>query len=137
MSAFRSLAPSNQQAESSSSMSAKRADASSTGGATPATSGGISGAAGGGGGDGSGGDAPHRKRRTAGNVSSMACTPCRTARQKVRSDCNTPSDDAYTTGRASHADTFVRAKADLRACSSFYSVTASDQTFAVDVLLAN
>lgn len=82
MSTFRSLAPSNQQVESSSSSSAKLNNDSSNDGATPATSVGVSGAAGGGGGSGSGGDVPHRKRRTAGSVSTMACTPCRTARQK-------------------------------------------------------
>ena len=83
MSAFRSLAPSNQQAESSFPSSARFADGTSTGGASPATSRGTSGAAGGGGGSGSGGDVPQRKRRTAGSVSTMACTPCRSARQKV------------------------------------------------------
>ena len=135
MSAYRSLAPSNLQAESSSSSSAQAAESSSAGGAS--ASGDLSGAAGGGGGSGSGGDAHQRKRRTAGNVSTMACTPCRTARQKVRGDRNTPSSDAYTIGRVDHAYTFVRAKANLRACFSFYSVTGPDRTFAVDVLHAD
>ena len=135
MSGYRPLAPSNSQAESSSSSPAQAAENSSAGGAT--ASGVLSGAVGGGGGSGNEGDAHQRKRRTAGNVSTMACTPCRTARQKVRADRSTPSSDAYTTGRVDHACTFVRAKANLRACFSFYSVTGPDRTFAVDVLHAD
>ena len=131
MSAYRPLAPSNPQAESSSSSPAQTADNSSAGGGV------LSGAVGGGGGSGNEGDANQRKRRTAGNVSTMACTPCRIARQKVRGDRRTPSSDAYTTGRVVHACTFVRAKANLRACFSFYSVTGPDRTFAVDVLHAD
>ena len=134
MSAYRSLAPSNPQAESSSSSSAQAADKSSAGGDT--SSGILSGAVGGDGGSGTGGDAHQRKRRTAGNVSTLACTPCRTARQKVRGDRSTPFSNAYTTGRVDHACTFVRAKANLRDCFSFYSVTGPDRTFAVDVLHA-
>ena len=126
MSAYRSLAPSNLQAESSSS--------------SPAQSGGnssASGALGGAGGSGNDGDPHQRKRRTAGNVSTMACTPCRIARQKVRGDRSTPSSGACTAGRVDHACTFVRAKANLRACFSFYSVTGPDRAFAVDVLHAS
>lgn len=132
MSAYRSLAPSNPQAESSSSTPAQSGGSESAGGATASAAGG-----GGGGGSGNDGDAHQRKRRAAGIVSTMACTPCRTARQKVRGDRNTLSSDAYTTGRVDHACTFARAKANLRARFSFYSVTGLDRRFVVDVLHAS
>ena len=135
MSAYRSLAPSNLQAESPSSSSAQSGGNSSASGAAAGSV--LGGAVGGSGGSGNDGDAHQRKRRTAGNVSTMACTPCRTARQKVRGDRSTPSSDAYTARRVDHACTFVRAKANLRACFSSYSVTGPDRAFAVDVLPAS
>lgn len=75
MSTFRSLAPSNLQDQSSSSSPSK------AGGTSGGTSGGASGGAGGGS---SGGADGQRRRRNAGNVSLMACTECRHARQRVR-----------------------------------------------------
>lgn len=85
MSNLRSLAPSNQNDHSSgsSSMKGNLAEdlASGYGNSGGTSSGGASGGAGGGGGFG-GGDA-QRKRRNAGNVSLMACTDCRHARQRV------------------------------------------------------
>ena len=136
MSAYRSLAPSNPQEESSSSSTPVQSGGNeSAAGAT--ASGLLSGAGGGGGGSGNDGDAHQRRRRTAGIVSTMACTPCRTARQKVRGDRNTPSSGAYTARRVDHACTFVRAKANLRVCFSFYSVTGPDPRVVVDVLYAS
>ncbi|MCJ1468122.1 hypothetical protein MMC07_006750 [Pseudocyphellaria aurata] len=75
MSAFRSLAPLNPQDQSSGSSPSKTG--SNVG--YSSTSGGASGGAGGGSGGGADGQ---RRRRTAGNVSQMACTECRHARQR-------------------------------------------------------
>lgn len=86
MSAFRALASSAPPGESSSSSPAKLTPSDSVNGGNSGASGlPIGGGEGGGAGDaGSGGDGGQRKRRNAGTVSQMACTPCRTARQRVR-----------------------------------------------------
>ena len=86
MSALRAIAPSANQDESSSSSPAKftppESNSGLISGATGLPSG--SGEAAGGRDPGSGGDGGQRKRRATGSVSQMACTPCRTARQRVR-----------------------------------------------------
>lgn len=86
MSAFRALAPSALQDESSASSPAKLTPTDSVSGGNSgggATHGGVG--EDGGGNAGSGGDGGQRKRRAAGSVSQMACTLCRAARQRVSS----------------------------------------------------
>ena len=87
MSAFRSLAPSTQQDDSSTPSSSSKV----TGESTTASSGNNDGGGVNSGGSdrresdaGADGNANTRKRRTAGSVSQMACSPCRQARQRVR-----------------------------------------------------
>ncbi|KAL2040459.1 hypothetical protein N7G274_006902 [Stereocaulon virgatum] len=91
MSAFRSLAPSTQPEDSSASSPNKYAAGESNSGTSGTTSGGgnSGGADQGAGSGGDGKDGNPRKRRTAGSVSTMACTPCRQARQ--RCDGNRPN----------------------------------------------
>ena len=139
MSAFRSLAPSTQQDDSSAS-SPNKYPGESNSATTGSTSGGGN-SAGGDRGSGSGGDGKDgnpRKRRTAGRVSTMACTPCRQARQRVRSlisvllnyvlTCCLP----FTT-----LVSLVRANADLWTCFCLSSVTAIDPIAVVDVPCVN
>ena len=142
MSAFRSLAPSTQQDDSSTPSSSKV-----TGESTNASSGNNDGGGGNGGGSdrresdaGADGNANPRKRRTAGSVSQMACSPCRQARQRVRSLAliqHSPrlglksliplTDTSYLD------DNYYLGQANLRSCF-FFSVTGKGPTAVVDVL---
>ena len=83
MSAFRNIAPSQNQDKSTADSQAPMASLNSP------MAGGLGGEASSsaakdaGGGSVSGGDGNPRRKRTPGSVSLMACTPCRTARQRV------------------------------------------------------
>ena len=86
MSGLRNLVPStalDQSSGSSPSSSAHGTAIGSSNGTSGGASGGSGGAAGGSSGGTGGGDST-RRRRNAGNVSLIACTECRHARQKVR-----------------------------------------------------
>lgn len=85
MSAFRSLAPSNQQDDLSE--TPPQIPNESSGGGTSGSRDNGSGS----GGEGS----KNRKKRTAGSVSLMACTPCRTARQRVRRRRSIPINNFF------------------------------------------
>ncbi len=139
MSAFRALALSAQQDEASSSSPAK---------STPnqSNSGGNSGASGlpctgdypsGGADAGSGSNGGQRKRRTAGSVSQMACTPCRTARQRVRKLASSQSSRrTYLSSFSSRKESSTRRRL-MCACFSAPSVMGLDQMPVADVLNVN
>ena len=139
MSAFRSLAPSIQQDDSSASSPNKYPSESNS--ATTGSTSGRGNSAGGDRGSGSGGDGKDgnpRKRRTAGSVSTMACTLCRQARQRVRSLISALLNYVLICCLLFTTLVFlVRANADLLTCFCLSSVMAIDPIAVVDVPYVN